>query len=75
MASHIHSTLQRFLRSCERFSPNWRLGWHARSFRTISSARVVVFYPPELEKELDLFLPSALHRYHRELVDLRQQFI
>ncbi len=74
MAPNIHSTLTRFLRSCELFSRNLRLSRHVRSYRTISSARAAVHYPPELEKELDLFLPSALHRYHRELVDLTQQF-
>jgi hypothetical protein len=70
MGTRIHSTLKRFLRSCGLFSRNRPLSLHVRAFRTISSARVAVHYAPELEKGLDLFLPSALHRYHRELADL-----
>jgi hypothetical protein len=58
-----------------RFFPRiWRLRLHVRGFRTVSSARVAVHYPPELEQPLDLCLPVTLHRYDAELVELTQQF-
>ncbi len=74
MGTQIRSVLNRFLRSFELLSCNWRLSLHVRAFRTISSARVVVHYPPDLEQELDLLFPYALQRYYSELVDLTQQF-
>jgi hypothetical protein len=74
MRTHFHSTFKQISRSCGLFLRNWRLSLHARGFGIVSSARVVVRYAPELELELDLLLPYALQRYHRELVDLTQQF-